>query len=227
MTLLFLHGAGFTGACFERQIAALGDAYAPNLPGHCEPGEPASIAEFASAVVSYAEQKSITDVALCGHSMGAAIALQIALDHLLPVKALILIGAGARLRVAPSLLNGLREDFAAAAADLATHFFDSPDPKLVEWASASLLTVGSAQTLRDFQACDAFDVLERLPELAVPLLAITGESDRLTPPKYAQTFVDRVPGAQARIIPGAGHFVMVERPVETNEAIRAFLSGIA
>jgi len=86
--------------------------------------------------------------------------------------------------------------------------------------------VGAAQTLRDFRACDAFDRIERLGEVSLPLLALTGEQDVMTPPKFAQALADRVPGAQARIVPQAGHLAMVERPGDVNEALRAFVNQI-
>ncbi len=226
MTLLFIHGAGFTGQCFDAQVRAFPDSYAPSLPGHCVAGEGTSVQEFGGYVARYIRERQLTDVVLCGHSMGGAVALQVALDETVPLQGLVLIGSGARLRVAPAILQGMEDDFPVAAHDVAQYFFAEPLPALTGWAEGCMLTVGSRQTLLDFQACDAFNVADRLTEITLPLLAITGEADKMTPPKYAQTFVDRVPGAQARIIPGAGHFVMVERPEETNEAIGSFLSGI-
>lgn len=225
MTLVFIHGAGFTGACFERQVKAFAGSHAPNMPGHCEPGNPATVEDLALSIAFYAAHNDLSDVVLCGHSLGGAVALHIVLEQLLPVKKLILLGSGARLRVADATLDSLERDFPEGARQIAGHFFADPAPKLVEWAVGSMLTVGAAQTLRDFRACNEFDVLDRLGEINVPLLALTGEHDAMTPPKYAQALADRVPGAQARIIPAAGHFLMVERPEETNEAIRAFLSG--
>jgi pimeloyl-ACP methyl ester carboxylesterase len=59
------------------------------------------------------------------------------------------------------------------------------------------------------------------------LLALTGVADRLTPPKFAQFFADRVEGARARILPEAGHLLMLERPNETNAEIRAFAEQFA
>ena len=226
MTLLFIHGSGFTGACFERQVAAFPGSHAPNMPGHCEPGAPATIEDLALSIAFYGAHNDLNDIVLCGHSLGGAIALHIALEGLLPLRGVILLGSGAKLRVAPAILDSLSEDFPAGARALAQHFFADPTPGLVDWATASMLTVGAAQTIRDFRACNTFDVLDRLGEVNVPLLAITGEQDVMTPPKFAQTFADRVAGAQARIIAGAGHFVMVERPGETNDAIRAFLTDV-
>lgn len=226
MTLLFLHGAGSTGEAFAAQTAAFEGSHAPNLPGHLTAGDPQSVSDFADFVAAYVRSNDLRDVVLCGHSLGGAIALQTALDGKVPLRALILLGSGARLRVAPGFFEEFRRDFAAAARLVAGYYFAEPTNERIEWAAGTMESVGAAQTLRDFEACDAFDVLDRLGELSIPVLALTGEADKMTPPKFGQAFADRVPGARARILPRAGHFLMVERPEETNDAIRAFLMGI-
>ncbi len=93
-------------------------------------------------------------------------------------------------------------------------------------AVGMMLAVGQAQTVRDFRACDAFDALDRVDRIRLPVLALTGEADKLAPAKHAAALAGRVRGAQARMIRDAGHFVMVERPAETNAAIAAFVSGL-
>lgn len=226
MTVLFIHGAGCTGAVFVAQANAVQGSIAPNLPGHLRAGSPASIGEFADAIEADVRESALQDVVLCGHSMGGAIALEIALRKPAWLRGAVLIGSGARMRVAPAFLDGLQNDFESTARTIAGYFFLDPAPERVDEAVSVMRAVGQDQTLRDFRACDAFDALERLGEVAVPLLAISGESDKLMPPKFALALADRVPGARARIIPGAGHFVMVERPAETTDAVAAFLAGL-
>jgi pimeloyl-ACP methyl ester carboxylesterase len=226
VTLVFLHGAGFGGDVFAAQTAEFEASHAPNLPGHFCPGQPQTVDEFAAFVAEYVHRNDLRDVVLCGHSLGGAIAIQTALDRAVPLRALVLLASGAKLRVAPAFLKGFESDFRATAREVASYFFAEPAPARIAWAADCMERVGPAQTLRDFRACDAFDALERLGEISVPVLALTGEADKMTPPKFAHALADRVPGAQARIIAGAGHFVMVEQPDETNEAIRACLSGI-
>jgi pimeloyl-ACP methyl ester carboxylesterase len=223
---IFVHGAGFTGSCFAQQLRRFPDAAAPNLPGHLCAGQPESIAAFADFIAAYIKREAFDDVALCGHSMGGAVALELALRRHRAVRAVVLLDSGARLRVAPAIFERMRTDFEDGARFVAGFFFAEPSPERVQWAVDTMLEVGAAQTLRDFEACDGFDALDRLGEIGVPLLALTGEYDKMTPAKYAQVFADRVPGAQTRILAGAGHFAMVERPEETNAHIAAFLSGI-
>lgn len=226
MTLVFIHGAGCTGEVFDAQIRALPDACAPNLPGHLCDGAPSSIEQFADAVDAYARERDLMHVVLAGHSMGAMIAIESALRKPAWLRAAILIGGGARMRVAPAILLGLESDFEATARTLAGYFFAERTPERTQAAVEMMQRVGQEQMLRDFRACDAFDALDRLGEISVPVLAVSGEADKLAPAKHAAALADRVPGARARIIQGAGHFVMVERPAETNEAIAAFLAGL-
>ncbi|HKE38096.1 MAG TPA: alpha/beta fold hydrolase [Candidatus Baltobacteraceae bacterium] len=223
MPYLFIHGSGCTSDVFAAQTASFDDAVAVTLPGHADGCEgPGTIAAFADAVNDEIDRLSLGDVVLCGNSMGGAIALELALRDLRSIRAVALIGSGVRLRVAPAIFENLEADFPAAARQLAGMFFARPDSHSIDAAVAMMLRVGKEQTVRDFRACDAFDATERIVSLHVPLLALTGERDVLTPPKFAQWFADRVPGAEARIVPDAGHLAMVERPEETNAALRAF-----
>lgn len=226
-TLVFIHGAGCTGEVFAAQSAAFPGSVALTLPGHTTPGAPTSIAEFADAVASELQERDLTDVILAGHSMGGAVALEVALRKQPRVGALAILASGSRLRVAPAMLDALAADFDAATRTLAGYFFAEATPARVDAAVAMMHAVGLEQTRRDFLACNAFDVTERLGEIAVPLLAITGDRDVMTPPKYAQALADRVPGAAARILPGAGHLAIVEDPGNTNDALRTFVTYLS
>ncbi len=223
----FIHGAGCTADVFAAQRAAFPDALALTLPGHTTPGAPASIAAFADAVAEELERRGARDVVLVGSSMGGAIALELALRALPAVRGVVLIGSGARLRVAPAIFEAIEADFPAAARMLAGYFFAEPSAERIDAAVAAMLAVGPEQTVRDFAACNAFDVTERLGEIAVPLLALVGERDVMMPPKFSAFVADRVSGATTRILPGAGHLAMIESPAETNEALRSFITQLS
>jgi 3-oxoadipate enol-lactonase len=226
--LFFIHGAGCTADVFKDQLSEFAGASAAVLPGHdaAAPATAATIAEFADAVAGQLRDRRARDTVLCGSSMGGAVALELALREEPAVGAVVLIGSGAKLRVAPGVFDALENDFEAAARWLAKQFFADPTVKRVEAAVASMLRVGQAQTLLDFRACDAFDATERIGSLTVPLLALVGEHDTLTPPKFSQWLAGRVPAGTARILQGAGHLAMIERPAETNAALREFVDAL-
>ncbi len=226
MTLIFIHGAACTGDVFAAQTSAIGDSVALTLPGHTTPGAPASIDDFADAVTHELAARGLDNVVLCGSSMGGAIALTLALRREPRVRAIVMLSSGARLRVAPRLLEQLEADFDVASRELPRFFYAAPTPEQLAASTRMIRAVGASQTLRDFRACDAFDRIDRLGEVTLPLLALTGDRDVMTPPKFAQALADRVPGAKARIVGQAGHLVMAERPDEVNEALRAFVNHV-
>lgn len=225
--LVFIHGSGFTGSAFDAQRAFFPNAHAPNLPGHTVPGSCSSVPQFADFIQEYIRERGDRCVVLCGNSLGGAIALECALRKLPQLAGIILLGSGSRLRVSPDFLRALAEDFATTSQVIAGYLYADATPERVASAVASMHAVGAAQTLLDYLACDAFDVSDRLAQMTLPLLAVAGESDRMTPPKYSLSLADRVPGAQARIVPGAGHLVMLERPAESNELIAGFVQEVA
>lgn len=225
MTLLFIHGSGFTGDVFSRQLPAFSGSIAANLPGHAAFGSATTVTEFGDFIEHFIKEHALHDVTLCGNSLGGAIALDVALRKNRRVRSIVLLGSGARLRVAPQILEGLRTDFERTCQDLSQLLYANPTPQQVAYAVSAMHHVGPVQTLADYEACNRFDVMERLGELALPVLAVAGDHDRMTPPKYAQFLADRVQNGRVRIIPGAGHLVMAERPAETNAAIAEFLTG--
>ena len=85
---------------------------------------------------------------------------------------------------------------------------------------------GPAVTLNDLRACDEFDIMERLGEIRAPALAICGTDDIMTPPKYSQFLVDKLPDARAVIVPAGTHMVFAEKPEAVNAAIGEFLQGL-
>jgi proline-specific peptidase len=74
-------------------------------------------------------------------------------------------------------------------------------------------------------ALKTFDRTDRLHEINVPTLFITGEFDEAVPStvKYYQSLV---PGASLEIIPGAGHLTTQDSPEQSNKVVRDFLNSI-
>jgi pimeloyl-ACP methyl ester carboxylesterase len=64
------------------------------------------------------------------------------------------------------------------------------------------------------QADQAYtDEIEHLyPELDVPVLVVWGEEDTWIPVDRARRLSELVPGAQLRIIQGAGHLIQLDQP---------------
>ena len=81
--------------------------------------------------------------------------------------------------------------------------------------------------LGDLQACDRFDVMDRLGMVQQPTLVICGSEDQMTPVRYAQYLSNSIPNARLSIIPAAGHMVMLEQPRLVAESLLTFLQDIS
>ncbi len=229
-TLVLVHGAGGTRLHWPAEVRRLAGAstYTLDLPGHgrSQRGGCATVEGYAEAVLAFLRTMGIQQAVVAGHSMGGAIAQTLALDFPDCVAGLVLVATGARLRVAPAILAGIREAFEESVA-LITRYAWRPatKPALVELGRQALLQAGPDVLLNDFTACDRFDVMHRLTEIHVPTLVIAGSDDQLTPTKYARFLGEQITGARLEIIQGAAHMVMLEHPAEVARAIRDFLEN--
>ena len=226
MKLVFIHGAACTPAVFDRQRTAFPDSVALALPGHGVPGTASDIAGFADAVEAAIAAEGWNEVVLCGSSMGGAIALEIAIRARVPLAGLVTIGSGAKLRVAPAILESLRRDDPAVLATLADAMFAAPNDRSRALMIEQFLAISPEQRLADFLACDAFDARERVAEIAVPTLLLVGERDIMTPPDRSAFLGDRIVGARVEVLPGLGHLAMLEGPEATNLQLARFVDSI-
>jgi pimeloyl-ACP methyl ester carboxylesterase len=65
--------------------------------------------------------------------------------------------------------------------------------------------------------------MNRLAEISVPVLILSAEDDKLTPPKYGQFLESGITNATRTHIMDAGHIAPMEKPREVNQAIIEFL----
>ena len=229
-TLIFLHGGGGSHELWRGQVDALAEranTVALDLPGRgLSPGSGLrTIPDYAKAVLGFVEALEAPRPIPCGQSLGSGITLQLLLDHPARFAAGVLIGAGARLRVLPAILAGIQRDYAAHVQEMRLAASPKTDPERLRPVLEANARCPAEVALGDFQACDAFDVMERLGEIDVPVLIVSGEDDKLTPPKYADFLEKHIRRAQRVDLADAGHLSPVEQPEAINRAILEFLDA--
>jgi len=228
--LILVHGAGGSRLDWPPELRRLeGEwVYGLDLPGHGHsPGEgERTIDRYVEHVCNWMEAVGLERAVLVGHSMGGAIALTMALDLPSRVEGLVLVATGGRLRVQPAILEltANTETFNLVLDQVITFYF-SPQTlaRLVKLARTRMAETRPRVLHRDFQACDRFDVLDRLGEIKVPAQVICGVDDRLTPLKSSRFLAEAIPGSRLVTIDGAGHMVMLEQPEEVAGAVKSFL----
>ncbi len=230
-TIVFIHGSGGTGVLWENQMDALTpfvNTVALDLPGHGQSkGQGMEhMKDYAAAVMDFIKATDVPGPIPCGLSIGGAIALQLILEHENRFKAAVLVSTGARLRVSPGILEGIEKDFKAfvnAIPDFAAS--DKTDVKKLKPLLTATAACGPKVTHGDFKACDGFDVIERLPDIAAPVLVLSAEDDRMTPPKYSEYMKEHIKNATLVKVKDAGHLLPLERPEAFNRAVVDFLKA--
>ena len=227
-TIVFIHGAGGSSIFWQDQIMGLSDRFntiAVDLPGRGRsPGAgKQAVADYAEIIVKFIAQTVITDPILCGLSMGGAIVQQVLLDQPELLKGGVLIGTGARLAVAPTFFETIDKDYNGFVDWMCKICVSKKtDAQKIRPFREDMLRCRPAVVSGDFRACDRFDVSDQVHSIEVPVLVVTAEEDKLTPPKFGELLEKRIRTASRVHIPDAGHLVPMEKPEETNQAILRF-----
>jgi pimeloyl-ACP methyl ester carboxylesterase len=221
-----------------------------DLPGHgltrAPAGYQASIEAYRDIVAEFVRSRQLTRFALAGNSMGGNVAWEYALAHPDQVSALILVDASgwpdtrAEASEEPPIFKLLRNPVAAPILrdldntrlirqGLEAAFYD---PSFVD---ADMVTryveLSRAPGHRDIllQITLGFRernyaTPERLAPLAnMPVLILTGDTDRLVPPEHARQFNDAIPGSQLMVFEHIGHIPQEETPDTSAMAVHEFL----
>jgi pimeloyl-ACP methyl ester carboxylesterase len=88
-------------------------------------------------------------------------------------------------------------------------------------------TIGSdmlvAEHLQEtFKRVVTDDVRADAAKLTLPTLLVYGENDDATPVRYGELFHQVIEGSTLEVLPGAGHFVHLDRPDDVLRAIQEF-----
>ncbi len=206
-------------------------------------GIPYGAAAQADLTIALMDELGVEQAVLVGNSAGGAVSIITALRYPERVKALILIspavyggGPNAAARwllqtpqmqhIGPLIARRIQEwglDFARSAWH---------DPSLITdeiWQgyTAPLQIKNWDRALWELTAASRANRLdERLDELTLPILVITGDDDRIVPTAQSERLAQELPNARLAVIPACGHIAHEECPAPTLEAINQFLASL-
>jgi pimeloyl-ACP methyl ester carboxylesterase len=131
-------------------------------------------------------------------------------------------------RTAAQRVNGLRRAVLASPGDLSgtiarlTQFGPDALPHLVEHVVSLAARAPSHVWTDGLAGLMEADLRPALQHVSVPALVIVGQQDRVTPATAAVRLVADLPKGSLATVENAGHMVMLERPGEVNDHLRAF-----
>ena len=236
--VVFLHAYPLSGSIWGAQTAVLADrpTLAPNFPGfggRAPAGE--TLDDFAEIIVADMDAAGIERAVIVGLSMGGYVAFRLHARWRERVAGLVLADTRAsadteaaatrRAQQAKRVRNeGLAWLPDALLPDLLGETTRQARPELVDRVRRSILggdPEGIARALLAMRARP--DSTPTLHDIDVPVLAIAGAEDTITPVAEADIISESVPQGALRVIPHAGHLSNLENPAAFNEAISEFL----
>ncbi|MFN7190812.1 MAG: alpha/beta fold hydrolase, partial [Rhodospirillales bacterium] len=98
------------------------------------------------------------------------------------------------------------------------------DPSLIDTVEAMTNRVGADAFCRQQNAIMGRpDSRGLLAQIACPTLVLCGREDQATPLALSQEMAADIPGSQLRVLEDCGHLATLEKPAETNDALRRWL----
>lgn len=172
-------------------------------------------------------------VFIIGASMGAALAMRVALDAPALVQGLVLVSPWHYVNDHMKSLIGrlLRateaKDMTAYMNVFLRYALPSTDAERYLPKAELLRAIALAQnpkTVTDaWTACLAFDVRNQLGTIRAPSLVVAGMDDLFTPPYLARSVVEELPIKELEIWEGHAHFPFLEDSARFNRRLDAFI----
>lgn len=199
---------------------------APDLPGHgnSEGKAMERVEDYARSVSAFIQSTGVKNPAICGLSMGGAIVLQLLIDEQDNYRAGITANTGAKLKTQPFIFEMIENDYKGFVHGMYTFgISNKTNPAKLKPMVDRMEECPAGVVKSDFLACNAFNVMDRLHEIKVPVLVLTASDDQLTPMKFGKHLAEQISGAAITNIEDAGHLSPIEKPEEVAQAIRNFL----
>lgn len=173
--------------------------------------------------------------ALAGFSLGGIVALEMIAQAPERIERIALLATNARPDPAANAAPRRAAVERARGHGMAT-FIDDSWPRPVAPSNAAdgalrALLVAMAESGGDAVLASQSEVAihradsrPRLKDIAVPALVLCGEDDVVCRPDAHREMAELIPGATLAILPGAGHFVLLEAPDAVAAHLRAWLA---
>ena len=240
--VILLHGSGGEGARWMPTIQGLAPDFrviAPDQIGWGASDKPMTVYHsgvFAEFLARFMKEIGVPKAALVGQSMGAGVALQMAVKYPQMVDRMVLVNGGG-FRPAAGAPRPAPDWHARQIANAGT-LAESREYLEKMYFNHSLITdqqveqnlilrLRSAYTAESVQTANERGLggvtEDEVRGIKAPTLLVWGANDKLSPPVNADKLNAVIVGSRKVLIDKAGHYPFIEHPDQFNQAVREFL----
>ncbi len=217
--VVLVHGVGVTSRYMvplAERLAPYYRVYAPDLPGFGlsdKPRHALDVPELADALAAWMEAVGLGRATLLGNSFGCQIIAEFAVRYPQRIERAVLQGP----TVDPHARTALRQ--------IVRWQLDTPrePPSQALIILRDYLDCGIRRLVRTFRYSLSDRIEEKLPRIGVPTLVVRGGRDPVVPQRWAEEATRLLLMGRLVVVPGAGHTVNYNSPLELARVVRLFL----
>jgi pimeloyl-ACP methyl ester carboxylesterase len=219
--VVLLHGLSGSRRWWRFTVPALAQHFTVHVPelvgfgGSRGARRQPDMREMGAVVAEWLASMGVAGARVVGHSMGAQIALHLAVEQVMPER-LVLVASSGLPR--PLTLSDAARMVAGALPPRAWGA-----PSFMPTIAADAVRAGPVALLRATRHLLQDDVRPLLPRVTCPTLLLWGSLDPLVPVAHGQAMARLIPGSQLVVLHSAAHNPMADRPSEFNRTLLEFL----
>lgn len=237
--VVLIHGWANNANYWNAQLEPLKARYTVvtlNLAGHGASErnrEDWSMANYGADVAAVAHAIANPKIVLVGHAMGAIVALEAArtlgarVSGIIAVDSLKTIGQPVMPKAQfDELVQPFRTDFIGHMHDFVAQylFTKDADPAFVRKVAEDMSHISPQVALPSLEALYRYDFSSVLPLIRVPIIAINSDLHMTTDDARIQKLA---PTFRSIVVPGAGHFLMMEAPARFNPLLLQAIDSLS
>jgi pimeloyl-ACP methyl ester carboxylesterase len=198
----------------------------PILPIYDLPLLTTGVKTMAKYVHKFIRYKQLSDIILCGNSLGGHVALIYVLSHPDMVKSMVLTGSSGLYENAFGGSFPKRGSYEFIKEKVEYTFYN-PETATKELVDDVYRIINDRHSviriLAMAKSAIRHNMRKDLHKIHVPVSLIWGKNDKITPPEVAAEFHEWLPDSELHWIDQCGHAPMMEQPGEFNRLLEQFL----
>jgi pimeloyl-ACP methyl ester carboxylesterase len=233
--LVFVHGWSCSKEYWKQQVAHFTKKHKVvtiDLAGHGQSSKSRkdyTVEAFGKDVAAVAEKLNLNRIILVGHSIGGLVAVEAARQ--MPGRVVCLVGAdefhdiekGFSKEDVKGVVAKIEPDFVKETQSFVRDMFPpGADPELVEWVADRMSSADPEIGINAFRNLGNYDLKSAVGQIEIPLYSISSDFWPMNlegNKKYVKSF-------KLKLMPGIGHFVMLEDPEKFNKLLEEVIKEL-
>ena len=202
--------------------------YVPLIPLYNFDRDELSIPKLSEWVHNFCMACEINKPVLLGNSMGGHVALEYGRAFKKDLTGLVLAGSSGLFENDFGTTNPKRNDREYIRERAALTFYEDivTEELIDEIMEVTQSPEKLPKLLRIARSTHKYNMETMLETIDLPVLLIWGKDDKVTPPRVAELFYEKLPDARLKWIDKCGHAPMMERPDEFVRHLKPFLKQL-